>query len=208
MGKKKKKTTRPDLQKVPTPWWKRAWARLALIPVSTLLALWGAGAAYKYAGADELRAQVYQPLYADVHSLEESVQALSVEKLPTTQKLAELRQTGAFERIPSGIQARILKALDEATKVHTAVMAVNELIVREMSSRIIHIRTEESDRIWLEKASQKLRKTFGSGKGISDSVLFTLSHTGRSRSIDVRNPARPVIAGPGGPTFVINDWLA
>lgn len=207
MSRKKKKSTRREPEKVSIPWWKRAWAKLALIPLSTLLALWGAGSAYKFSGAEELRARIYEPLYADVRSLEESVQALSVEKLPTTQKLAELRQRGAFERIPSRIQSRILKVSDQAQTIHTAVMAVNEITVREMSSRIIQIRTEESDRIWLEKASQKIREMSSSGKGISDSVLFTFNHAGRSRSIDVRDPARPVIAGPGGPSFTIGDWV-
>lgn len=34
-----------------------------------------------------------------------------------------------------------------------------------------------------------------------------MSHTGRSRSIDLRNPNYPVVSGPGGPEFQINDWL-
>src|ERR1041385_4689800 len=46
-------------------------------------------------------------------------------------------------------------------------------------------------------------------KGISDSVtlLEGVTHDSISQSIDTRDPNNPVINGPGGPIFVIRDWL-
>jgi len=206
MGKKKNRN-RPEASRHVMPWWKRAWAKVTLIPLGTTLAILTAGAAYKSSGAEELRAQVYQPLYGDVRSAEEAVEAVSIEKPPVMQKLPELRQTGAFERIPRAVQIRVLKVSEDAQKVHTAVLAVNEMILREMSARITQIRSEEVDRVWRQSASQRLRDMSTSKKGISDSVIFSLSHSGRSRSVDIRDPARPVVTGPGGPSFVIGDWL-
>lgn len=193
-----------DRAQFPQPWWKAAWARIALIPV---LAIWVAIYTYKSTGADELRTKVYQPIYADLVRAEESLQAVSVEKMSIPKAFPELRQTGAFERIPSPLQRRLLKVFEEEPKIHTAVLAVSEIVAREMSSRIMQIRTEEKDRKWLQHTSSALREMSTSKKGISDSVTFSFKHAARSQSIDIRDPNRPVIAGPGGPTFVISDWL-
>jgi hypothetical protein len=206
---KSKKRNRRELNKALVPWWKKTWAKFALIPVGTILAVWGSISTYKSSGAEELRTQIYQPLYADILSLEESTKAVSREKLPVMKALPALRRTGAIEQIPGRIQSRLVKISEEAQRIHTAVTAVNEFIIREMSSRITQVRSDSIDRTWNQKASEIIRQLSASGKGISDSVtLFSAySHSGRSRSIDVRDPAKPVIGGPGGPTFVLGDWL-
>src|SRR5437870_4824218 len=202
MSKKKQK----DCEVPRQPWWKRAWAQVALISV---LAIWGAIYTYKSTGADELRTKVYQPLYGDLVRVEESLQAVSAEKMSILKAFPELRQTGAFERIPNVLQGRLLKVFEEEPQIHTAVLAVNEIVVREMSTRIMQIRTEEKDRKWLQKTSSALRKMSTSQKGISDSVMLfqNAKHSARSQSIDIRDPHKPVIGGPGGPIFVISDWL-
>ena len=206
---KAKKRNRREFNKALVPWWKKAWAKFTLIPVTTILGVWGSLSLYKSSGADELRTQIYQPLYADVLAVEESIQAVSPEKLPIMKALPALRRTGATERIPSQIQSRLVKISEEAQRIHTAVTAVNEIIIREMSSRIMQVRSDNTDRTWVQKASEILRQISSAGKGISDSVIVfhAYSHSARSRSVDLRNPAKPVISGPGGPTFVIGDWL-
>lgn len=188
------------------PLWKRAWALIALIPA---LAIWTAIYTYKSTGADELRTKVYQPLYADLVRVEESLQAVSVEKMSILKAFPEIRKTGAFERIPSSLQRRLLKVFEEEPKIHTAILAVNEIVVREMSSRIMQIRTEEKDLKWLQKTSSALREMSTSKKGISDSFMLfqNAKHSARSQSIDIRDPNKPIIGGPGGPIFVISDWL-
>lgn len=73
------------------------------------------------------------------------------------------------------------------------------------------IRTEEVDRAWHQKTSGVLREMSmsKSEKGISDSVTLLRGETHESigQSIDMRNPNKLIIAGPGGPVFVIRDWL-
>lgn len=207
--RKSKKRNRRNGNKASVTWWKQAWAKFTLIPVATVLAVWGSIFTYKSSGAEELRTQIYQPLYVDICSIEGSVQAVSTEKFPVIQTLPTLRRTGAFERIPIHLQDRILKASEQAQRLYSAVTAINEIVIREMSSRIMKVRSEDTDRMWAHNACETLCRTSSSGRGISDSVtLFDgYSHSGRSRAMDLREPTKPVISGPGGPTFVIGDWL-
>src|SRR5262249_54266734 len=161
--------------------WRQAWAKRTIIPLGSLLAIWGAVSAYKSAGADDLRTNIYQPLYLDLQTIDEAAQAASPEKQPLTPKLNELKKTGALARIPVTIQTRLGKVSERSGSLHVAVLAVHESLIREMSSRITQIRTEEMDRAWQEKTSQRLRELSKSGKGISDSATFTMNHSGRSR---------------------------
>lgn len=206
MGKKNKQKHR-GFKPVSLPWWRKAWAKFTLIPLGTIVAIWGLAYTYKTAGANELRTQVYQPLFSDLVNVEEAVQAVSAEKPPLMKALPELKQTGALELVPNHIRERILKVSEETSTIHTAVHAVRELALREISSRISQIRSEQADRIWQQKAVSSLREMSKSKKGIADSVSFTMRHEGRSRAVDVRDPNRPVITGPGGPAFVVRDWL-
>ena len=201
----KKKNRRPS---VASPWWKRTSAKLALIPVATILAIWGAGYTYKTTGATELRTQVYQPLFSDLVVVEHSIEALSAENPSLMKALAELKRTGGLELVPRGLRERILRIAEQSSKVDAAVQTVRELALREMSSRIVQLRTAESDRVWQQKAVQVLREMSKSQKGISDSLSFTMRHEGRSRGVDLRNPAAPVVSAPGGPAFVVRDWVS
>jgi len=192
---------------VPVSWWRRRKFKVPLGVFGTLIALWGAYWGYKTVGAEELRTLIYQPLYSEVQAVEESVRALSIEKPPNMETLARLRRTGAFERVPSRLKRDLLAVRDDAQTLHSAVMALTEPMLREMSHRIMQLRTEDGDRLWLRKASDTLRRMSASEKGVSDRVTFHMEHAGRSRGIDVRDPGKPVSSSPGGPTFVLNDWL-
>jgi hypothetical protein len=69
------------------------------------------------------------------------------------QTLAALRRTGAVERIPSWIQNRLAKISEKASRIHSAVIAVNEIVVREMSYRIMQARSEDTDQTWSNNAA-------------------------------------------------------
>lgn len=206
MAKKNKRKHR-GLNTVRLPWWRKAWARFTLIPLGALVAFGALAYSYKTTGANELRTQVYQPLFSDLVTVEEAIQAISAEKPPLVKALPELKRTGALELVPNHIRGRVVKVFEEASTIHSTVHAVRELALREISSRITQIRTEQVDRIWQQKAVSILRDMSSSKKGVADSVSFTMRHEGRSRAVDVRNPGRPVITGPGGPAFVVRDWL-
>src|SRR5258708_5844167 len=94
-------------QRVATPpWWKQAWGRISIGTVLTVTAL---VYTYKTNGAQDLRTQVYQPLFADFNTLEQSVQTVSTES-PGVKTLPELTGSGALERIPTKLREKILKA--------------------------------------------------------------------------------------------------
>ena len=190
------------------PWWKRTSAKLGLIPVATIVAIWGAGYTYKTTGATELRTQVYQPLFSDLVVVEQSIEALSAENPPLMKALPELKRTGGFELVPRDLRERILRISEQSSKVDAAVQTVRELALREMSARIVHLRTQESDRAWQQKAVRILREMSKSQKGIADSFSFTMRHEGRSRGVDLRNPGTPEVSAPGGPAFVVRDWVS
>ena len=166
---------------------------------------------YKTSDADELRALIYQPLYADLVKVENSLKTVSIDGLPPDKALRELRQTGAIERVPGTLKGRLVKVFEEVNETHMAALAVKEIVIREMSARIMEIRTEEADRAWHQKTGVLLREMSMAKpkKGISD--LFTLAegvtHESVGQSMDVRDPSNPVIGGPGGPIFVVRDWL-
>lgn len=81
-------------------------------------------------------------------------------------------------------------------------------MLREMSSRIVRLRTEKVDRAWQQKTVQTLQELSRSQRGIADSFSFTMRHEGRSRAVDLRNPRQPEVSAPGGPAFVVRDWVS
>lgn len=209
MSKKNKKPQ--SISAVPLPWWRKAWAILTLIPLGAIVGIATLAYNFKTSDADELRSLVYQPLYADLVKVENSITAIDIQQLPPDKALKELLKTGAIERIPGTLKGRLVKVFQESTATHMAALAVHEIVVRETSSRIMEIRTEEADRAWLQKTSDALREMSKSmsKKGISDIVTLAkgVTHDSISQTIDMRDPNNPVISGPGGPFFVIRDWL-
>jgi hypothetical protein len=143
---------------VAPPWRKRTRAKLALIPVATIVLIWSAEYTYKTTGATELRTQVYEPLFSDLVAVEESVDALSAEQLAIMKSLSERKRTGGAHLVPRGLRECILRISEQSSKVDAAVQTVRELALREMSSRIVHLRTEDSDRAWHQKTIRALRE--------------------------------------------------
>ena len=188
----KKKQRPQSVSTVPLPWWRKPWTKFTLIPLSTIVAIWSLAYAYKTTGANELTKDIYQPLYADLVKVESLLKDVSITELPPDKILKELRQTGALQRIPSALKGRLDKEFKKATETHMAALAVHEIVIREMSSRIMKIRTEEVDRAWHQKTSGVLREMSmsKSEKGISDSVTLLRGETHESigQSIDMRNP--------------------
>ena len=203
MSKKNKNKKPESISAVTLPWWKRAGAILTIIPIVGI-----AGLAYDYktSDADQLRTLVYQPLYADLNKVEFAINTINLDKLPPDEALTELRRTGAINLIPSRLKTRVVNVFREATDTHMSGLEVKEIVIREMSSRIMEIRTEEVDKAWFEKTSRVIRETPTSKKkGISDSVTLGEGITHHSRSQILDHNFVPV--APGGPIFTIRDWL-
>lgn len=82
---------------------------LALIPFSAIVGVATLAYNYKTSDAEELRTLVYQPLYADLVKVENSLKALSIEQMPLTKALNDLKQNGAIERIPVTLKQRLVR---------------------------------------------------------------------------------------------------
>jgi len=162
---------------------------------------------YKYTGADDLRTKIYQPLYSEVAGIEESLQANSTEKPVVNSSLQSVKRSGDFGRMPRDLQNRIEEAYTRAGTIQSDVSSVTEQVQRLLSVRLTQLRTEEVDQIWRRNATEKLQEEQALRPGISPMLMFTFNHAGRSPGFDVRNPKNPRISSPGGPTWVINDWI-
>ncbi len=187
------------------------WLKSLPATVKTLLAigipLVAIYLTYTYAGADDLRTKVYQPLYSEVTAIEGSLQSNSIENPMANSALHSLKGSGDFGRMPKHLQDRIEAAYTRAESIGSDVPLLSEQIQRLVSARLTQLRTEEEDRTWLINATKRLEQEQASGPGISPMVTFSFNHAGRSRGFDIRDPNHPKISSPGGPAWVINDWI-
>ena len=175
--------------------------------LATGLSLLGLYFPYKYTGADDQRSKIYQPLYSEVASIEEALEANSTEKPFVSKTLATIKRSGDYGRMPTHLQNTMQEAYTRAGSVQSDVFPVTEQIQRLISLRLAQLRTEEVDQIWRREATKKLQEEQALRPGISPMRMFTFTHAGRSPGLDVRNPNNPQIGSPGGPTWVINDWI-
>jgi hypothetical protein len=186
-------------------WWHSVVGRSVTISASTVVALLGLAYTYKTNGAEELRAQVYRPLFSDLGIIKTFVLSLSSEQGPYLKSLPDLQKTGAFEQAPREVRDQFTRLADDASVLNAAVLSVRETVVREMSARIMVLRSEAFDIDWRQRTLRALNVP---GRGVSDSVSFQLSHEARSPALDLRTRSnQPQISDPGGPTFVVRDWV-
>ena len=206
MSKKNRNKKLKQTSTAPPPWWKNAWAKATLIPVGTIVAVVTLAYTYTISDADALRTRVYEPLFADLAKAENSLKAVSIQQMPPTKTLNDLKQAGAIERIPPTLKERLVRAFQQASEAHMAALDIHEIVIREMSSRIMEIRNKKEDQAWLQKTSDALRKMTMSKKGISDRVTLVegATHEYISKAWDLQDPTR---SEAGGPVFVIRDWL-
>jgi len=141
--------------------------------------MWTALIAYKSSGADELRSSVYQPLFSDLSAIKFATQALSAEAPPTAKSLPGLQQSGAFVRVPRRLRDGFRRTVEDASALHGRVAAFREVAIRQMSARMMNVRTEEMDRIWRQRAVNALQNLAAARPGMYDSVTMTLSHESR-----------------------------
>ena len=183
------------------------WAGASLIGIIGTCV--GLAYTYKTTGESELRSQIYQPLYNDVLTAEQSVQAVSNQNFASLKALNELKKSGSFRQVPSDIQKDLTEVFQDVSALQLAISNVRDLALREMSARIMQFRTDGKDRDWRLKIEELLRERSKSEKGFSDTVMIlsNADHEMISPSIDLRNPNKLAIASPGGPILVLRDWI-
>jgi hypothetical protein len=175
---------------------------------SIIATLLGLALTYKYAGADDLRNKVYSPINADLEKMEGSVRGNSMTNFFSGNSLSALKQSGDFYRMPKSLQSEVAKLYEDEGQLESNVPPVTELLERQLSETIEAIRSEKSDREWAQEAAYRIRAEDLKKRGVSSFSSSTFTHASRGRAIDVHDPNHPVVSGPGGPTWQINDWLS
>lgn len=181
--------------------------RRVRVPAGVIVAAVGLVLTYKYTGAEELRTKVYSPLNAELQTIDDYLQVTSPIKPFTSTAFTSLKQNGYFYRIPAPLQREITDFYTDAGQLQMYVSNVTDLLERRLSVEIEAMRSEQEDRVWRQQASARLSAEDAKQPGISASRSFAFNHAGRGRVMDVRDPNNPKIAGPGGPTWQIYDWL-
>jgi len=160
--------------------------------------------AYKQYGAEELRAQLYQPLHAEVEGIERALGSPGEGGSISDAVFRRLSEQGTIARLPPSLRERLVGVVERARTVSAAGYSVERLVGREVSSRLMSIRSENSDKDWIAHAADIIRGTYRSQKGARDGYAFTLRHSGRGRAFDTRTNEP---AGPGGQIVTVADWL-
>jgi hypothetical protein len=201
-----------DQKKRKQGWYRRTRTVLSRIEVkaaiTVALGLCGLLLTYKYTGADDLRNKVYSPLNAEFSKIEGALNANSMTQPFTSDALSSLKQSGDFYRMPKSLQREVVSFYDDAGKIPGSVSKVTELLQRQFSSRIQALKSEQLDTEWRKAATARIQAQEQQQPGISAIRSFTFNHAFVGRAMDLRNPNNPVISGPGGPIWQINDWLA
>lgn len=181
--------------------------RISTISLGTLIALFVAYQGYINAGADSLRNDIYQPLYREVDSMRQSLNAANVAPYFSSQAFDSLKQSGNLGRIPQPLQEKIVDLYLAAGKVRGHILPVAHEISVLMPPAIEKIRTEADHKTWIDKTLIHLNANSDSNSGSFPLTSFTFQHAGVSPMVDVRDLSHLKIAAPGIITWQVNDWI-
>ncbi len=178
------------------------WKVLFSIPV---LALFGLYLNYKTTGAEDLRTKAYQPLFAELAGVRQSLEGGTSTEIFDSKALQALQKSGDIERIPPSLRNKVIATYKEANDVQSSITSITELVQRHISVRIAKLRTAQLDQKWRLQATKRL-EGLAKQQGWSPIRSQTFHHAGRGIVWDVRDVNNPKVAGPGGPTWQLKDW--
>lgn len=160
---------------------------------------------YKQIGVSKLRVTLYQPLLADLERVKADVENVNFDDRATMKTFDSLNASGAAQRLPISIRTKLERISAQIPVVSSSAQALHEVVIPEISARIMTIRTEDSDRAWRTHAVEVLREASRPKKGVPDTVtmLAEISHEYIGRGRD----SQMLVVSPGGPVFVLRDWL-
>jgi hypothetical protein len=182
--------------------WRKAKKLLLAVPFA---AAYGVYAGYINTGADNLRVDIYQPLYKEIATLDQSLQANNFEQNYSSDALESLKRNGNLLRIPKSLQAKILLAYDKTGQVRGHVFPVLQRIAIIVPAQVNLIRNQGNDLAWADRAVKQLNTQ--NDPNLLGMISSTFRHAGHSPALDVRDPKHIRISSPGSITWQINDWL-
>lgn len=166
--------------------------------VTTALSL----TAYTFTGSEALREDVYRPLLKSVSNAAPAFSSVSVDLL--AQEVVA-PPTELIDRTPEGLRTKLAPFYADGRRFFALANAVHEVLVPEVSARVLQLRTEAIDSAWRERTIAAFRQATRSQKGVPDTIyaLAGTNHEYIGRGFD--SNLHPV--SPGGPVLVLRDWL-
>jgi hypothetical protein len=184
-------------------WGKKALERLFGLSLLGIVALYYT---YKTTGAENLRAEIYEPLYAEIVKIEVAFGDDMVQAVPST-TYTSLKQSGKIERLPLSLKTQLNKFYAESGEVKSLGFPVLIKIERTVTAYIEKIRSEADDRNWRDRVVAQLNHDTNLQALGSTYARFAMHHSGHSLELDIRDPKAWRISGPAAVTWQIHDWL-
>jgi len=172
------------------------------IPV---LAIIGLGLNYKYHESEDLRNNLYRPLYAELTQIENGIeQNHMVVTFPTTTK-STLEEKGEINRLPKELRNQMERAYADAASL-IGDMRVVEEVERTTSAQIQRIRAKRQDEEWSQKTVSEMNAQLMSKPGQSAIRSFEFKHPGTSPGVEAHGDS-PKYVTPGALVWGFQDWV-
>ena len=173
-----------------------------LVSLATILSVYFG---YVNSGADSLRSELYEPLYAEVVKVEQGLEARTLSYELPDKEFHRLQESGRLERLPRSSREKLQKLYEESGELRVRIVSLTGAIRQDVSRNIRGLRTEADDQKWFDDA---MRRTKAAEVSQDSSILsFTFRHAGRGPVVDSQDPKGPRVVFYGGPTWQINDWI-
>ncbi len=172
------------------------------IPV---VAIVGLALTYKYHESEDLRNNLYRPLYAELTQVENGIQQNHMAVTFPTATKSGLEEKGELNRLPRELRNQVQRVYLDAASLIGNMSAVEE-IQRTTSAQVQRIRTKQQDEEWSQRTVSKMNAELMSKPGQSAIRSFEFKHTGISPGIEAHGES-PKYVTPGGLVWGFQDWV-
>ena len=172
------------------------------IPV---LAIIGLTLNYKYHESEDLRNNLYRPLYTELAQIENAIQQNRIELNFSTTVKSSLDEKGEINRLPKDLRGQVQHAYADAASL-IGNMGIVEKVERTTSAEIQRIRTKKQDEEWGHKTVSEMNTELMSKPGQSAIRSFEFKHPGISPGVEAHGE-RPKYVTPGALVWGFQDWV-
>jgi len=171
------------------------------IPVVAIIAL---VLTYKYQGSEDLRNNLYRPLYSEISQIRNAIQQNHIYVSFQTSVKSDLEDKGEINRLPMRLRNQVRQAYADAASL-IGNMPVEE-VERVTSIQVERIRTKEQDDQWLKKTVNEMNAELMSKPGESAIRSFEFKHAGTSPGIEAHSD-NPKYITPAALIWGFQDWV-
>jgi hypothetical protein len=138
-------------------------------------------------GADSLRTEIYEPLYAEMVKIDASFGDDLLQVVPSTTYIS-LKANGQFERLTLSLKTQLNAFYTESVEIKSLGFPVLVKIERTMHTYVEKIRSEMDDKNWKEKTVAALNDNTNFQALGSSYARFTMKHSGHSLEFRYTRP--------------------